>query len=751
MLPDYGWMAGTALSAPSTHLAALQIGVGATRGLGMRLERWLEAERDQLALWLPVALGGGIALWFVLPDPPAWQAAGLAAIAVALGGAALARHGRGARVVAVGALAVALGLGLIWWRAEHVAQRVLQRPTIATFTARVERVEPLSARDLVRVRLAPIAVLSVPETRRTTAEPARPLPILPPRIRVNLATADAPAGLVAGATLRLSARLMPPPAPAVPGAYDYARTAWFDGIGATGRGFAPVTILGGGGGPDNAGLRVRLSQHIQASAGGGGAGGIAAALATGDQGGIPEADNAAMRRSGLAHLLSVSGLHITAAVAAVMLLVARLLALSPWVALRWRIPLIAAGAGAVAAIGYTLLTGSEVPTIRSCVAALFVLVALVLGREALTLRLVAAGAVIVLLLYPEALAGPSFQLSFAAVASIIALNEHPAVRRWFGPREQSRIAGIARGTASLLLTGIMVELALIPISLFHFHKAGVYGAVANIVAIPLTTFVTMPLEALALLFDTVGAGAPFWWLTARSLDLLLWIARTTAAIPGSVAPLPAMPGGAYGLMVAGGLWIALWRTTWRRLGVIPLTIGAVWALTTPAPDLLVTGDGRHLAIRTATGDLALLRDRTGDYTADMLAENGGIDGLPILLSEHSAARCNRDLCLMTRSVGGRTWRVLATRSAYLVPVAEFIAACRSADIVVSERRLPRGCAPRWLRLDQPTLERTGGVAISFGSATVRTVRQAGDAHPWIAAPLPRDRRRRGRPLRKPQS
>ena len=710
------------------------------RALTARIERWLEAERDQLALWLPVGLGGGIALWFVLPDASAWTAAGLLALSVALGGAAVARHGRAGRVVAVGALSVALGLALIWWRAEHVAKGALLRPTIATFTARVERVEPLPARDLVRLRLAPLQVLSVPATRG----PARPLPTLPPRIRVNLATADAPVGLVPGATVQLSARLMPPPEPAVPGAYNYARTAWFDGIGATGRGFAPISVAAGGSRNGGAGaeLRVRLSQHIQASAGGGGAGGIAAALATGDQGGIPAADNEAMRRSGLAHLLSVSGLHITAAVAAVMLLVTRLLALSPWVALRWRIPLIAAGAGALGAIGYTWLTGAEVPTIRSCVAALFVLVALVLGREALTLRLVAAGAVIVLLLYPEALAGPSFQLSFAAVASIIALNEHPAVRRWFAPREQSRAAGIARGTAGLLLTGIMVELALIPISLFHFHKAGVFGAVANIVAIPLTTFVTMPLEALALLFDTLGAGAPFWWLTARSLDLLLWIARTTAAIPGSVAPLPAMPGGAYGLMVVGGLWIALWRTRWRRLGMIPLAVGAVWALTTPAPDLLVTGDGRHLAIRTASGELALLRDRVGDYTADMLAENGGIDDLPILLSEQRDARCSRDLCLMTRRVDGHDWRVLATRSAYMVPAADLIAACRTVDIVVSERRLPRGCTPRWLRLDQPALARTGGVAVTFGRLEVRTVRHPGDAHPWIAAPLPPPERRR---------
>ncbi len=703
----------------------------------MGVEAWLEAERDQLALWLPVALGAGIVLWFVLPDPTAWEAAGLVAIAVALAGVALARHGRGARVVAVGGFAVAIGLGLIWWRAERVAHGVLAAPTIATFTARVERIEPLAARDLVRLRLAPLRVLAVPATRG----PARPLPTLPAHIRVNLVDTDVPARLEPGAILQLSARLMPPPPPTVPGAYDYARTAWFDGVGATGRGFSPITILAGGG-AGGVGLRQRLSQHIQASAGGGGVGGIAASLATGDQGGIPLADNDAMRRSGLAHLLSVSGLHITAAVGAVMLLVGRLLTLSPWIALRTRVPLIAAGAGALAAIGYTLLTGAEVPTIRSCVAALLVLVALALGRQALTLRLVAAGAIVVLLLYPEALAGPSFQLSFAAVAAIVSLNEHPLLRTWFGPREQSHLAKLARELASLLLTGIVVELALLPIALFHFHKAGIYGAVANIVAIPLTTFVTMPCEALALLFDTVGAGLPFWWLTARSLDLLLWIAHATAAIPGAVAPLPAMPGGAYGLMVAGGLWIALWRTRWRRLGAVPLLVGMVWSLATPAPDLLVTGDGRHVAIRTADGALALLRDRTGDYTADTLAENGGVSDLPVLLSEQRDARCSRDLCLARRMAGGRAWRVLATRSLYRVPTAELIAACAGVDIVISEHRLPRRCAPRWLRLDRPMLAQTGGVAIALASGAVRTVRHAGDAHPWIATPEDESVRRR---------
>lgn len=682
------------------------------------IERWLEAERDQIVLWLPVCLGTGVILWFALPDPRLWIATMLAAAGTAAFATALSRGGRLAPSIAIGGVALAFGVGSVWVHAEHADAPVLPRAMIVRFEARVVQARPLPARDLIRLTLAPTRWLD----RRPVSAPTR--------IRVNLTTSDAPRGLAPGAIIVLRARLMSPAPPAVPGAYDFARVAWFDGLGATGRGFAPVTILSGAAAGE--GLRVRLTRHIHAQLGGS-VGGIAAALATGDTGAIGEDDAEAMRRSGLAHLLSVSGLHITAAVAITMLLASRLLALSRRLALTGRVPLLAAAAAASVAIGYTLLTGSEVPTIRSCIAALLVLAAMALGREAITLRLVAAGALIVLLLWPESLVGPSFQLSFAAVTTIVALHEHPVVRGWFMKRDEAWVASVARGGASLLLTGVAIEVALMPIAIFHFHRAGIYGAVANIVAIPLTTFVVMPLEALALLLDIAGLGAPAWWLTGKALALLLWIARTTAAAPGAVTMLPAMPGGAYALIAAGGLWLALWRTRWRLLGLAPSLAGAAWALATPAPDLLVTGDGRHVAIRTARGDLALLRDRVGDYVRDTLAENAGSHDDPLLLSEQPDARCTRDACLVVRESGGRRWRILATRSPYLPPWRRLIAACRDADIVISDRRLPRGCVPRWLLLDRPALARTGGLALTLASGRMTTVRTPGDRHPWVEA------------------
>ncbi|WP_200911051.1 ComEC/Rec2 family competence protein [Sphingomonas sp. Leaf25] len=686
--------------------------LGTPAGFLGRIELWLEAERAQLPLWLPVALGGGIAAWFLLPDAAGWGGFLFAAAAVALAGLALPWSSRAGRVLLWGGVLAMLGCALVWWRAERVATPVLARPAIVALTAKVERVEPLPARELVRLTLR-------------TDDPG-----LPPRVRVNVAQRDLPPEVTPGAVVALRARLMPPADAAVPGAYDFRRVAWFQGIGATGRGFAPIAVLQPGE-TGNAGLRSRLTNHIQSRVEGS-AGGIAAAFVTGDRGAIAEADAEAMRRSGLAHLLSISGLHVTAVVVGTMTVVLKLLALFPPIALRVRLPVVAAGAGAGAAIFYTWLSGADVPTVRSCIAALLVLAALSLGREAITLRMIATGALLVLLVLPESLAGPSFQLSFAAVTAIVALHEHPRVTRWFRARDEGVARRLARGLASLLLTGVVVEAALMPIGLYHFHKAGLYGALANIVAIPLTTFVTMPLEALALALDMVGLGAPAWWAVELSLSLLLWIARSVAAAPGSVAALPAMPGGAFALMVGGGLWVALWRTSLRRWGVVPFVIGGLWALAIPAPDLLVTGDGRHLALRGPDGGMAILRDRAGNYVRSTLGEGGGVEGDLPPLSEQPGTACSPDLCIATRTAGGRRWTIVATRSGYAVPWAELVAVCQRADIVVSDRRLPAACVPRWLKLDRAMLARTGGVAVSLADGRVRVVRSDG-RHPWERA------------------
>ena len=691
-------------------------------GMRRRLPSWLEsrfeAERQQLPLWLPVGLVLGVGLWFWMPTASYWTGAAALLAGAALAAFALAGATRTGRAIGWFALAAALGLSLVWLKAERAAAPRLAREGLVEASGTIVSVQPLAAEEIIRLVIAPDRV-----DVRT-----------PARLRVSLEEEDAPTGQLPGARVRFSGWMMPPAPMAAPGGYDFARAAWFQQIGGSGRAHRVEVLApaeGGGWRATLAGWRQRLGAHIRSRLGEGPEGGIGAALATGDQHGIPEADAEAMRRSGLAHLLSVSGLHLTAVVGCVMLLTLRLLALSPTLALRFRLVLVAAGAGALAGIAYTLLTGAEVPTVRACIASLLVLLAIAIGREALSLRLLAVAAIVVVLLWPESVAGPSFQLSFAAMTAILALHEHPRVAALLARRDEGIFAKSARILLALVLTGLAVEIALAPIALFHFHKSGLYGAAANVVAIPLTTFVIMPLEALALLLDTVGLGAPFWWLTRQSLSFLVWLAQAAASAPGAVAFLAAMPRGAFALMAAGGLWVCLWRTSWRRLGLVPVAAGALWALTTPAPDLIVTGDGQHLVLRTPEGGLALLRPKAGDYVRSTLAELAGAEPDYRELEALPSAACSPDLCRARVTREGRTFEILATRTRHFVRWDQMVAACARADIVIADRGLPRGCVPRWFRADRFSLRRTGGLTITLGrNPSVATVAGQVGRHPW---------------------
>jgi competence protein ComEC len=586
----------------------------------------------------------------------------------------------------------------------------LTRPAMVAMTARVQAIDPLVARGLVRLDLAPVD--------RTD---------LPRRVRVNAAPEQLPGDLARGDRVALRARLMPPAPAALPGAYDFAQRAYFQGIGASGRAFGAIErIAASGAGP---GLRQRLAAHVAARLGGP-EGAIAVTLATGDRTRISEEDAEAMRRSGLAHLLSISGLHVSALIGGVILIAHRLLALSPWLALRWPILLVAACAGAVAGVGYTLLTGAEVPTVRSCIAALLVIGGLALGREAISLRLVATGALVVMLFWPEAVVGPSFQMSFAAVTAIIALYEHPRARAFFERRDEGRMRRLLRAGAALFITGLVVEIVLAPIAFAHFHRAGLLGAVANMVAIPLTSFVIMPAEAAALLLDLAGLGAPAWWIVGRALALLLALAHGVAAQPYATMAAPVTGAGVFALTMLGLLWMMLWRTEMRWLGAPAAMAGLLVTLLAPAPDVLITADGRHVAVRTAQG-MALLRDRAGDYVRTTLAEVAAHDGAFDALTQTAQARCSRDLCVVNLAEGRHPGRLMLTRSSHLVPYEALVGACAAADVVIADRKLPQGCKPAWLRLDRPALRGIGGALLFLDERRLVSGRDPRDRHPWV--------------------
>ena len=560
-------------------------------------------------------------------------------------------------------------------------------------------------------------------------------------MRISVDDDKFPPGIAPGALIRLKARLAPPPPMALPGTYDFARDAWFKGIGAVGKAMGPVTVraLGraarprSGARPASGAHRSQLPAHPA---------GIAIALATGDQNAVDQDDADAMRRSGLTHLLSVSGLHIAAVVAFAMFLTLKLLALSERLALRFNLVLVAAAAAAAAGIGYTLLTGAQVPTVRSCVAAVLILAGIALGRDAISIRLIAAGALVVLLFRPEALAGASFQMSFAAVTAIVALHStagravfSSGVKRASWPGSAASIVrndrNRPRGRGRADPPRALPFPPLGPVRRRREHHRDSADDLRHHAARS---------RRFAVRRSRMG---PAFVVPVRRRDRRTpAVSRTrrfrarsshAAAVDAALGVRADDRGRDLAMPVEQARSMARARALPGRSGRRGVR---------PVPDLLVTGDGKHLAVVGADGTPSVLRDRAGDYVRSLVAEASGFDGDPEALAARPFSACSKDACVALLRKGSAEWRLLATRSPTQIDWVPFTRACAEADIAVSDRRLPRGCSPRWLKLDRSALARTGGVAIYLGDhPRVDTVSDRVGEHPWSQS-RPRFRSRR---------
>lgn len=670
----------------------------------------IEGEQARWILFAPVALGLGIALWFLLPFVAQRQAALGMALVVALSGLLL--RGLSARIIIAGGLLVALGIGAAELRSLSVAAPVLHhRLGDATLTGNVLAVEARSGGDRWRLLLLRDA---------SDIDPAV-------KIRVTLA-GKPPPGIEPGARIAVSAILQPRAGPVFPGGYDMARVAWFEGISASGRATASPMLLA----PAPPGRlwlarqRAHLTAFLQARIGGD-AGRVAAALVTGDQGQVPAPILDSMRISGLAHLLSVSGFHIAVVAGGSLLLFRKLLALWPWFALRVSVRAVAAILAGLTVTAYALLAGAEVPAVRAAIAAWIILVALACGRNPLSMRLIAFAAFAILLLRPEALLSPSFQLSFAAVTALVLLSESAFGQRHLKPDpDAGLLQKFGRYALALILSGIVAELILSPIAMAHFGRAGLYGVIANIIAIPLTSLAIMPLLAAFLLSAFVGLEGIFAPVAAWTLDLLIGLSGRVSAWPGASVSVPSVPTPAFALGVAGAILLGLFSQRLRWLGAPLLAAGLALALFSPRPDVFVAADGRQVAL-VADGAIHFLRPQRGGFTARAWAEAADVPSGG-LFEQMPGSRCSEGGCAL--AVNGV--RVLALKTEPGGPVA---ALCAAFDIVVAPTGLT-DCHPGWLLLDAPALRKSGAVALFTTNRDMQSTAQGTGDHPWSPSALP---------------
>jgi competence protein ComEC len=698
------------------------------------------AEREQWALWLPVALGAGIAGYFALPGEPPWWVGPVLALAGA-GAAWLAGPARlGGFLLACALAALGLGFAAAQLRTAQVAT-----PLIA------ERLGPVEVRGRVvdRETLADGSRRVVLD--RLTVAGLRP-EATPRRVRVRMTERHgAETGI--GAQIAVPAVLMPASPPLAPGAFDFQRNAFFQGIGAVGFSVGAARAVEAGS-PYSPGLvleRLREDVGARVRAGVGGEKGdaaapLAAALLIGDRAGIPEPVLAAMRDSGLAHLIAISGLNF-ALVAGMLFFVARgLLCLSEYLALHHPVKKWAAAIAFLGAGFYFLVAGPSPPTERAFLMIGVVLLGVLADREAISMRLVAWAAAAILLLLPESPLGASFQMSFAAVIALVAAYE--ALRGRF--RDLRAELG-AWGKAGLylgavVLTTVIGSAATGIYAAYHFNRFPLYGLAANLIAVPVTAHWIMPWGMLA--FALMPFGLEHWALVPMGWGarVVIWTAETVASWPGAVAALPAMPLGGLVAATLGGLWLCLWRGRWRALGAIPIALGLSSMAFERGPDVLVSGDARMMAVRGGDGLLRLWSPgRTDRLAAETWLRRAGQrdtadwprPGERAEWSDGSSLACDRQACIYRRD--GRTAALIRDPGA----AAED---CARADVAVGAVPLRRGglgrsCAGVALTVDRFDLWRWGAHAIWLGPGAPRaeSVGAGRGDRPWVAKREPRRR------------
>ncbi|HEY7663289.1 MAG TPA: ComEC/Rec2 family competence protein [Xanthobacteraceae bacterium] len=687
------------------------------RQAAQRIRDWIavEAGPGRLVPWLAIAFGGGIAIYFAADQEPApWATsllfAGLAATAI------LCRRRSVAFPLALGAAAMAAGMTAATLKRAIIAHPVLTAPAwnvdIAGF---IEMREERERSDRVVVRITRIDGARLDEKLE--------------RVRVAVRKGNAPA---VGSFVEFKARLSPPLEPLRPGGYDFARDMYFQRIGASGFVLGRVRAAEA---PHAPGLRLRyaifidgmreaIDKRIRAVLPGD-QGAIASALITGKRDAISAPVNEAMYVSGLAHVLSISGYHMAVVAGVVFFAVRAMFALMPAFASRHPIKKWAALAALAAAAFYLLLSGAEVATQRSFIMISIVLIGVMVDRPTLTFRTLTVAALGVLLLAPEAIVHPSFQMSFAATLALVAGYQHGLP--WMSAGSDSPLAArIAlwggREIAGLLLASLLAGTATIPYVAYHFHRISPYGVIANLAAMPVVSAWVMPAGILGVMAMPLGLDGWCWEMMGGGIDWMAGVALWVSSFPGAVGRMAAFGTAPLLLCSAGLVVLCLLRTPLRLAGLLFIAGAVVLMVRAPQPDVLIANDGAAFAVRAPDGRLAVVRSGSDMFVVREWLAADADARTPKDQSLSDGIRCDWTGCV------GRL------RDGSLVAIAwtteAFEEDCRRAVLVASANEAPPDCAA--LVIDRHVWRRSGAMALRrVGDRfDIAVARPAGYERPW---------------------
>ena len=701
--------------------------------LGAALAR--EGAERRFFLWLPMAAIGGVALNLAADrEPVLWPPFALTLAALALAFASRRRPAGRGLWLAVAALAA--GFASMGLRTERVATPMLDHIRIVDLKGYVEEVDfrEVGARFVLRV----------------TDPGGMPASLSPRRVRLTVRkTPD----LAAGDFVAVKARLLPPSPAVIPGGYSFARDAYFAGVGAVGSALGAIKPL-----PAPADLsaaqrfaaaldqgRNQLAHRVDRLIGGD-EGAIAAAMVTGKRDFLSTSARDLIREAGIFHIITISGVQVTLVSGIFFVVARRGLALSPWLAMRAPIKKIAALVAMAGSTFYDLATGSRVGTERALVMTLIVLGAVVLDRRALTMRNLAFAIFAVVALEPEAVMGVSFQLSFAAVAALVAVLEArlaklDAATDPFVPLKPTPahpLARVVHKLRDLLFATACATSATASFMAYHFHDVSPYVLIGNPLTLTVIEFFAVPGALLGAALYPLGLDSWVWAYVGFGIKAVLAMARLIAAAPGSTLHLRAFAPWSLPFLALAVASAVIWRSWILRATALGfLGLGLIGAAYGPVYDVVVPPSGDEVALRDADGRLALLGKRHNAFAAEQWLTADGDERDPV------AARTPNPACDRLGCVGdlpeGQSLSLVLDREA-------FEEDCARAAIVVSPLTAPASCGPARV-YDERRLSETGAVGLVWTSAGYAETFARGvlEDRPWSPAP----RRARDERVRRP--
>lgn len=506
----------------------------------------------------------------------------------------------------------------------------------------------------------------------------------PIRVRVTLRGGYLPAP---GEPIRLLAVINAPPAPASPGSYDFARDAYFQSVGGVGFALGPLQSWRPVAEPP---WRLKVTMRINATRWaltrrivdtlGVETGGLAAAMTTGHDAFIPSSEVNDLRASGLAHIISISGLHMAIVGGFVFAVMRFAIAAVPWLALRVTGKKLAAALALLSVLTYLVLSGNPPPAERSAVTAAVAFGAILVDRQAISLHALALAALVVMFLQPEAVTQPGFQMSFAATAALVALAEvwpHP-VKEINVPWPIKIVQGFGVWLAAGAAASFVAGTATAPFAIQDFNRVSTWGLLANLASEPISGFLMMPGLAIGAVLAPFGLGEWPLKVAGFAIYLLNQIAHIAANAPFAQVNIASGPAWSLPAAFLGLLWLCLWRGRLRWLG-LPFALAVNLAPRPPIPDIWVDGAGSAVAVKHG-GDAVLFRPDAKLFGALSWARRRGLEPQQTEAARDALYDCDHWSCLP------RAEAPLKVASAWNLkrPLKEgrFAQVCASAEVVI---------------------------------------------------------------------